>query len=76
MAKDWIMVRIGRDTHRMLQDVRASMEVADLTGHVTLERDDRDRVSLDQVVRRLIAFRERHAARRRRSAAGRQAKQS
>lgn len=71
MAKDWIMVRLERATHRQLQEVRAQMEHADALGQIDLTRDDRDRVSLDQVIARLIAFRERHAERRRRSAARR-----
>lgn len=74
MAKDWIMVRIGRETHRQLEAVRTSMLVADLAGLIELERDDRDRVSLDQVIRRLIEFREKHAERRRRAAARRASK--
>lgn len=69
MSKEWIIVRLQRGTHRQLQAVRESMRVADVAGLIDLEKDNRDRVSLDEVIRKLIAFRERHAARRRRSAA-------
>jgi hypothetical protein len=65
------MVRLKRDTRRQLEEVRESMRVAEELGQVELEKDDRDRVSLDQVIRRLIAFRARHADRRRRSSARR-----
>jgi hypothetical protein len=67
-AKDWIMVRIDRDTHRELCRVREEMETADMMKLITLERDDRDRVSLDQVIRRLVSMRDKHAERRERSA--------
>lgn len=64
MAKKWVIVRLEAETHAALCAVRDSM----LRGHeqrdTGLVFDQRDRVSLDQVVRRLIAERE---GRRRRS---------
>jgi hypothetical protein len=67
MATEWIMVRLDRHTHAELERVRASMMIADAMGLVELHQDSRGRVSLSQVIDRLIAFRERHAARARRS---------
>jgi hypothetical protein len=72
MARNWIMVRLTRETHAALREVRESMRTADEAGLIQLETDDRDRVSLDQVIQRLIDFRKRHAERRRRAAARRQ----
>lgn len=73
MAGDWIMVRLLRTTRAELERVRDSMELADSMGLIELVRDPRERVSLDQVIRRLIGFRERHAERVRRSKARRRA---
>lgn len=70
-AKRWIMVRIDPDTHRELCRVREEMETADMMKLIALDRDNRDRVSLDQIIRRLIAMRDKHAERRSRSAAKR-----
>lgn len=67
MASDWIMVRIDTAVHADLERVRSSMLVGELMGLSQLEHDFRDRVSLSQVIGRLIAFRERHAERARRS---------
>jgi hypothetical protein len=75
MANDWIMVRLQRATHAELLRVRDSLELAEAVGLRELERDHRQQiVSLDQVVRVLIAFRDKHAERRKRSAAQRKAK--
>ena len=74
MATDWIMVRIDRATHAELERVRNSMLIGEMMGLSQLERDNRDRVSLSQVIGRLIAFRDRHAARARRSKARRRIK--
>lgn len=63
MAKDWILVRLQRDTHRELCEVRVSMEHAELMGRLELSRDDRDRVSLDEVIRQLIRARRKHRER-------------
>jgi hypothetical protein len=71
MAADWIMVRMMRSTHSELERVRASMRLGDWQGKILLVRDTRGRVSLDQVIQRLIAFREAHKARVRRSKARR-----
>lgn len=68
---DWIMVRLKRETHKMLDGVRDTMEIADCVGLRELERDARGRVSLDQVVRELVYFKLKHAERRRKSAAKR-----
>jgi hypothetical protein len=74
VAKDWIMVRIGRNTHQHLQRVRQSLRVAEELHLVELEIDTRDRVSLDAVIDWLIGMYDRHAERRRRSAARRRSK--
>lgn len=67
MAQDWIMVRLLRSTHEALERTRLSMQVADLQGQITLRRDPRHRVSLDQVIERLVAMRDRHHERVRKS---------
>jgi hypothetical protein len=67
MTSNWIMVRIDKAVHADLERVRTSMLVGELMGLNQLEHDFRDRVSLSQIVERLIAFRDRHAARARRS---------
>jgi hypothetical protein len=67
MAKDWIMVRISRDTHRELERVRQSMLRAELMGLAQLKKDARGRFPLDEVILRLIDMRDKHAARVRRS---------
>lgn len=72
--QNWIMVRVDRETHGDLERVRASMLVGELMGLTELEHDFRDRVSLSQVIGRLIAFRDRHAERSRRSRARRRLK--
>jgi len=71
VAKNWTYVRITRDTHAALCRVRESMRLAEEMHLVELETDDRDRVSLDQVIARLVAMRDQHAARRQRSASRR-----
>jgi hypothetical protein len=58
------MVRIDRGTRAALERVRVSLITAEEMGLVALDHDDRDRVSLSQVIDRLIAFRDRHASRR------------
>lgn len=65
MAKDWIMVRLLESTHAALERTRLSMQTADLMGLITLTRDPRHRVSLDQVVMRLVAMRDAHHRRAR-----------
>jgi hypothetical protein len=72
--QNWIMVRVDRDTHGDLERVRASMLVGELMGLSELEHDFRNRVSLSQVIGRLIAFRDRAAERSRRSHARRKVK--
>ena len=69
MSDEWIMVRLHRTTHTDLVRVRDSLRIAEAMRLLELEHDDRDRVSLDQVVRRLLEIRRRHAERRRASAA-------
>lgn len=64
MTTDWIMVRVDKQTHKLLCAIRESMLRAVENGQVALEVDSRDRVSLDQVVRRLVEARLRHAERR------------
>jgi hypothetical protein len=67
VKKTWVIVRVTKDVHDALNRVRASMEVADELRTIELVRDERGRVSLSQVIERLIAQREAHAARRTRS---------
>jgi hypothetical protein len=74
MATEWIMVRIDRRTHAALERVRESMRLGAEIGLRDLETDNRDRVSLDQVIRVLIEMRDNHAERRRRSAMKRKEK--
>jgi hypothetical protein len=69
MAKEWIIVRLHPETHAELVRVRDSLRIAEAMHLLELEHDNRDRVSLDQVVRRLLEIRRRHAERRRASAA-------
>jgi len=71
MNDRWTLVKISKATRDRLEKVRDSMLLADSVGLRSLERDNRDRVSLDQVVNLLIDIREKHAARRKRSAAKR-----
>lgn len=61
---DWVMVRVRRETHAELRRVEMSLRIAEDQGQLELSKDERDRVSIDQVVRRLIAIRDGHAARR------------
>jgi hypothetical protein len=68
------MVRIDPDTHRELCRIREEMANAEMMGLIELSRDNRERVSLDQIIRRLIAMRDKHAERRQRSAANRKSK--
>ena len=59
MADDrYIMVRLDRTTHARLCAVRDSMMVGVDEGKVEFEVDSRDRVSLDQVICRLMDKRE------------------
>ncbi len=71
MAEDWIMVRVSRTTHALLEQQRQSMEVGDAQGQRELVRDDRGRVSLSQIIAELCYLRERHRARVRASNARR-----
>jgi hypothetical protein len=64
MATDWIMVRVSKATHARLLAVRESLFRAEENGQVSLDRDPRDRVSIDQIINRLIDARSAHAARR------------
>ncbi len=73
MATDWIMIRVSRETHERLEAVRTSMLIGNEMGVRELQFDNRDRVSLDQVISELIYFRSKHADRRKRSAARRRA---
>jgi hypothetical protein len=70
-AKDWIMVRLTPDVHRQLCEARESMRTAEKNRKVPLSIDHRDRVSLNEVIRQLLAFRDHHRARSQRSAARR-----
>jgi hypothetical protein len=67
MSSEWIQVRIDVATHAQLERVRTSMLIGEAMGLTELEHDFRDRVSLSQVIDRLIAFRDKHAERSKRS---------
>lgn len=67
MNERWTLVKISKATRERLERVRDSMLLADCVGQRNLERDNRDRVSLDQVIGLLILMRERHAERRKRA---------
>jgi hypothetical protein len=64
---DYTSIRIARSTLDALNAVRESYLRAYDRGQIILEQDARGRVSLEQVILRLIAEREDHAARRARS---------
>jgi hypothetical protein len=74
MASVTIMVRVDRRTHAALERVRESMLLGEAMGLAELSKDFRDRFSLDKVIVRLIAFRDRAAERSRRSKARRKVK--
>jgi hypothetical protein len=75
MGSKWVLVRVSASTKAALERVRASMMLAHDVGLLDFAPDLRDRVGLDQVILRLIEIREKHAARRKRSAARRSRKQ-
>lgn len=64
MATVWTLVKMSEDVRAMLEEVRDSMLRAEEMRMRHLDRDNRDRVSLDQVIRLLIESRQRHAERR------------
>jgi len=64
MARVWTLVKMSEETREMLEEVRQSMLRAEEMRLRSLDRDNRDRVSLDQVIRILIELRQRHAERR------------
>ena len=64
----YIMVRLDRTTHKRLCAVRDSLMIAHEQGKLGLEVDNRDRVSLDQIINILIDARVDHARRRKASA--------
>ena len=68
---EYTHVRLLKDTLQELKRVKLSMLSADAMGFIDMEKPDGTRTSLDAVIRRLIAFRERHADRVRRSKARR-----
>jgi predicted RNA-binding protein with RPS1 domain len=74
MKTDWTLVKLSQETREKLEAVRDSMLVAEEMRMRTLDRDNRDRVSLDQIIRLLIEFREGHARRVRESKARRRGK--
>ena len=71
MAKNWTHIRVETSTLAQLDRVRRSMLIAEEMGMAELVKDDRDRFALDQVLKRLIAFRDRHHARVRKAKANR-----
>lgn len=76
MPTDWIMVRISRETHARLEEARLSMLLGHEMGLRSLDSDDRDRVSLNQIIHILLDSRDKHAVRRKRSAATRKHRRS
>lgn len=76
MNDRWTLVKVSKATRERLERVRDSMLLADSVGLRNLERDNRDRVSLDQVIELLIDMRDQHARRRKRSAANRRKKKA
>lgn len=65
---DWRHIVVSLATLNALRAVRESMEKGAELGTRNLETDPRGRVSLDQVIRLMIADRTRHRDRSRRSA--------
>lgn len=76
MATEWMMVRVSRRTHDLLEIVRRSLILSHEQGRIEVRFDDRDRVSLDQVIETLAyerlahQQRAREQSRRRRRAGG------
>lgn len=73
-SKDWIIVRLTRDVHDALCEARESMRTAEKNRKVPLDVDFRDRVSLNETIRQLLAFRDHHRERSQRAAARRKGK--
>lgn len=67
MNADYAHIRVRKSTLADLERVKASMQLADAMGLIDLDKPDGTRTSLDAVIRRLIAFRDKHAERARRS---------
>jgi hypothetical protein len=67
MRPVWKAVRVSERTLARLEAARVSMQLAEDAGQRTLKRDDRDRVSLDQVISIMLDARDAHARRRDRS---------
>lgn len=65
MATDWTHVRLQRSTLEWLERTRASMMLGAEMGLRELTVDNRDRVSIDQIIRELLYARERHHERAR-----------
>ena len=74
MMKDWTLVRLRKSTVKELERVRASMLIAEDMGLVEFTRDPSSRVGLDQIIMRLVAFRDKHAERAKRSRSNRRRK--
>lgn len=76
MDGKWTLIKVSKATRARLEKVRLSLLMAEDGGQLQLDRDNRDRVSLDQVIGLLIGLRERHAARRKRASDKRRGKQA
>ena len=66
-ADEWTLLRIRRSTKQALERMRASMETGESMGLHTFTRDFSGRVGLDQVIMRLVEFKDKHSERSRRS---------
>lgn len=69
--RDWIMVRIRRDTHRRLQEIAAIWKQQAEVRNDLPAADDRDRIGLDRVIAELIRRDDSHRARAKRKVSSR-----
>lgn len=70
--QQFVQLKIRRETHARLQQVIASLDLAESMGMRQNERHHlKDIITNDTAINTLIDFREKHAERRRESAAGR-----
>jgi len=68
MATKWTMVRVSESTRKRLEAMRDSLLSAYEKGQIDLDLDERDRVSLNQVLSILLDREESHRKRSNRSA--------
>ena len=67
MADRYCTIRVHASTLRELERVKASMMIGEAMGLSKLTKPDGTRVSIETVLLRLVEFRDKHAARSRRS---------